>query len=132
MSVFCLGRVSSKLETIYKLLSLQYYTIVQFRDWSTLIIQKYKNTEYFPFTRETKSTAAKIISSRNATVFPKNAKNARKSQNTPSTNPYQNETQFSPLSLKSGVSRHPRQPKSVICPPVISGTNSRASSLKFP
>ena len=65
------------------------------------------------------------------TVFPKNAKNARKSQNTPSTNPYQNETQFSPLSLKSGVSRHPRQPKSVICPPVISGTNSRASSLKL-
>ena len=64
------------------------------------------------------------------TVFPKNAKNARKSQNTPSTNPDQNETQFSPLSLKSGVSRHPRQPKSVICPPVISGTNSRASSLK--
>ena len=66
------------------------------------------------------------------TVFAKNAKNARKSQNTPSTNPYQNETQFSPLSLKSPTSRHPRQPKSVICPPVISGTNSRASSLKFP
>ena len=65
------------------------------------------------------------------TVFPKNAKNARKSQNTPSTNPYQNETQFSPLSLKSPTSRHPRQPKSVICPPVISGTNSRANSLKL-
>ena len=66
------------------------------------------------------------------TVFRQNPKNARKSQNTPSTNPYQNETQFSPLSLKSRTSRHPRQPKSVICPPVISGTNSRASSLKFP
>ena len=64
------------------------------------------------------------------TVFPKNAKNARKSQNTPSTKPYQNETQFSPISLKSRSSRHPRQPKSVICPPVISGKNSRASSLK--
>ena len=64
------------------------------------------------------------------TVFPKNAKNARKSQNTPSTNPYQNETQFSPLSLKSRSSGHPRPTKSVICPPVISGTNSRASSLK--
>jgi len=64
------------------------------------------------------------------TVFPKNAKNARKSQNTPSTNPYQNETQFSPLSLKSRTSRHPRQPKSALCPPVISGTNPRASSLK--
>ena len=65
------------------------------------------------------------------TVFPKNAKNARKSQNTPSTNPYQNETQFSPLSLKSRTSGHPRPTKSVICPPVISGTNSRASSLKL-
>jgi hypothetical protein len=41
------------------------------------------------------------------TVFPKHAKNARKSQNTPSTNPYQNETQFSSSSLKSGISRHP-------------------------
>ena len=45
------------------------------------------------------------------TIFRKNAKNARKSQNTPSTNPYQNQTQFSPLSLKSRSSRHPDNPK---------------------
>ena len=45
------------------------------------------------------------------TIFRQNAKNARKSQNTPSTNPYQNETQFSPLSLKSRTSGHPDRPK---------------------
>ena len=45
------------------------------------------------------------------TVFRQNPKNAPKSQNTPSTNPYQNETQFSPLSLKSRTSRHPDHPK---------------------
>ena len=45
------------------------------------------------------------------TVFRQNAKNARKSQNTPSTNPYQNETQFSPFSLKSRTSGHPDNPK---------------------
>ena len=47
MSLFCLGRVSSKLETIYKLLRLQYYPIVQFRDRNTRTpntkIQKYSD-----------------------------------------------------------------------------------------
>ena len=66
------------------------------------------------------------------TVFRENPKNARKSQNTPSTNPYQNETQFPSSSLKNATSGHARPPKSVICPPVISGTNSRQNSLKFP
>lgn len=66
------------------------------------------------------------------TVFRKNPKNARKSQNTPSTNPYQNETQFPLSSLKNATSGHARPPKSVLCPPVISGTNSRQNSLKFP
>ena len=53
------------------------------------------------------------------TVFRQNPKNARKSQNTPSTNPYQNETQF-PLSSLKNASGHARPPKSVLCPPVIS------------
>jgi len=66
------------------------------------------------------------------TVFRQNPKNARKSQNTPSTNPYQNETQFSSSSLKNATSGHARPPKSVIWPPVISGTNSRQNSIKFP
>ena len=66
------------------------------------------------------------------TVFRQNPKNARKSQNTPSTNPYQNETQFPLSSLKNATSGHARPPKSVLCPPVISGTNSRQNSLKFP
>jgi hypothetical protein len=58
-------------------------------------------------------------------IFRQNSKNARNSQNTPSTKPYQNETQFPLSSLKSGISRYPRQPKSVICPPVISVTKFR-------
>jgi hypothetical protein len=58
------------------------------------------------------------------TVFRQNPKNARKSQNTPSTNPYQNDTQFPLSSLKNATSGHARPPKSVLCPPVISGTNS--------
>jgi hypothetical protein len=66
------------------------------------------------------------------TVFRQNPKNARKSQNTPSTNPYQNETQFPLSSLKNATSGHARPPKSVLWPPVISGTNSRQNSLKFP
>jgi hypothetical protein len=66
------------------------------------------------------------------TVFRQNAKNARKSQNTPSTNPYQNETKFPLSSLKNATSGHARPPKSVLCPPVISGTNSRQNYLKFP
>jgi hypothetical protein len=66
------------------------------------------------------------------TVFRQNPKNARKSQNIPSTNPYQNETQFPLSSLKNATSEHARPPKSVLCPPVISGTNSRQNSLKFP
>ena len=66
------------------------------------------------------------------TIFRKNPKNARKSQNTPSTNPYQNETQFPLSSLKNATFGHARPPKSVLCPPVISGTNSRQNSLKFP
>ena len=44
------------------------------------------------------------------TVFRQNAKNARKSQNTPSTNPYQNETQFPLSSLKNENSGHARSP----------------------
>ena len=66
------------------------------------------------------------------TVFRQNPKNARKSQNTPSTNPYQTETQFPLSSLKNATSGHARPPKSALCPPVISGTNSRQNSLKFP
>ena len=66
------------------------------------------------------------------TVFRQHPKNARKSQNPPSTNPYQNETQFPLSSLKNATSGHDRPPKSVLCPPVISGTNSRQNSLKFP
>jgi hypothetical protein len=59
------------------------------------------------------------------TVFRQNPKNARKSQNTPSTNPYQNETQFPLSSLKNATSGHARPPKSVLCPPVISVTKFR-------
>jgi hypothetical protein len=66
------------------------------------------------------------------TVFRQNPKNAPKSQNTPSTNPYQNETQFPLSSLKNATSGHARPPKSVLCPPVISGTNSRQNTLEFP
>ena len=60
----------------------------------------------------------------------KTQRNARKSQNTPSTNPYRNETQFPLSSLKNATSGHARPPKSALCPPVISGTNSRQNSLK--
>jgi hypothetical protein len=62
------------------------------------------------------------------TVFRQNPKNARKSQNTPSTNPYQNETQFPLSSLKNATSGHARPPKRALYPPVISGTNSRQNS----
>ena len=51
------------------------------------------------------------------TVFRQNPKNARKSQNTPSTNPYQNETQFPLSSLKNVTSGHARPPKSALCLP---------------
>jgi hypothetical protein len=51
-------------------------------------------------------------------IFRTNPKNARKSQNTPSTKPYQNDTQFSPSSLKNATSWNARTPKSAICPPV--------------
>jgi len=61
------------------------------------------------------------------TVFRQNPKNA-KSQNTPSTNPYQNDTQFPLSSLKNATSDHARPPKSVLYPPVNSGTNSRQNS----
>jgi len=42
------------------------------------------------------------------TVFRRNAKNAPKSQNTPSTNPYQNETQFPLSSLKNADFGNPK------------------------
>mmetsp|Transcript_7443 Transcript_7443/g.27996 ORF Transcript_7443/g.27996 Transcript_7443/m.27996 type:complete len:274 (+) Transcript_7443:293-1114(+) len=50
------------------------------------------------------------------TVFRQNPKNARKSQNTPSTNPYQNETQISSSSLKNATSGHARPPKKCTLP----------------
>jgi len=63
------------------------------------------------------------------TVFRQNPKNARKSQNTPSTNSYQNETQFPLSSLKNATSGHARTPKSVLCPPVISVTKFRRGTV---
>ena len=63
------------------------------------------------------------------TVFPETPKNSRKSQNTPSTNPYQNDTQFPLSSLKNATSGHARPPKSVLCPPVISGTKFRHGTV---
>jgi hypothetical protein len=59
------------------------------------------------------------------TVFRQNPKKRPKSQNTPSTSPYQNKTQFPLSSLKLGTSGHARPPKSVLCPPVISVTKFR-------
>ena len=87
-----------------------------------------------PFFHFHKNPSSSVISGTFSvkTVFRQNPKNARKSQNTPSTNPYQNETHFPLSSLKNATSGHARPPKSVLCPPVISGTNSRQNSLKFP
>jgi hypothetical protein len=49
------------------------------------------------------------------TIFCRNAKNAQRSQYTPSTNPYQNETQFPLSSLKNATCGHARPPKSALC-----------------